>query len=119
MLPSLDAVCRAYAFMKLRHRWRRTLDLAGIEEALDEAATLAGGSPEREPAALLYAFLRRPMDLADGWPSLAYLIVELRLDPTDMELHALCMRLIARAPAERARYEDVLRFLEARIHPIR
>jgi hypothetical protein len=127
MLPSLDAVRRAYDFMKLRHRWRRPLDLVGIEEALREAATLAGDHTEAEPAALLYALMRRPMDLGDGWPLLAYLMVEnhvrnelhaeLRLDPGDMEVRALRMRIIARDPAERARFDDVRAFVDARVHP--
>jgi|HubBroStandDraft_6_1064221.scaffolds.fasta_scaffold720522_2 hypothetical protein len=127
MLPTLDAVRRAYAFMKARHRWRRPLDLVGVEEALREAATLAGDRPEDEPAALFYALMRRPMDLADGWPLLAYLVVEnharnalhaeLRLDPSDMELRALRMRIIARNPVERARFDDVRAFVNVRIRP--
>jgi hypothetical protein len=84
--------------MKVRHRWRRPLDVVGIEEALREAATLAGDHVEDEPAALLYALMRRPIDLADGWPLLAYLMAEnqarnalhaeLRLDPSDTEVRA-------------------------------
>jgi hypothetical protein len=125
MLPTLDAVRRAYDFMKVRHRWRRPLDVVGIEEALREAATLAGDHVEDEPAALLYALMRRPMDLADGWPLLAYLMAEnqarnalhaeLRLDPSDTEVRALRMRILARNPAERARFDEVRAFVHARI----
>jgi len=125
MLPTVDALCRAYDFMKARHHWRRPLDLAGIEEALREAATLAGDRVEDEPAALLYSLMRRPMDLADGWPLLAYLVVEnharsalhgeLRLDPSDAEVRALRMRIIARDPAERACFEDVRVFVHGRL----
>jgi hypothetical protein len=127
MLPTVDVVGRAFEFMALRHGWRRPMDRVGVEEALREAATLAGDRTEDEPAALLYALMRRPMDLADGWPLLAYLVVEnhtrralhaeLRLDPSETDLRALRMRILARDPAERARFEDVRAFLLARIHP--
>jgi hypothetical protein len=126
MLPTLAAIRGAYDFMKLRHRWRRPLDLVGVEEALREAATLAGDRAEDEPAALLYALIRRPMDLSDGWPLLAYLVAEnharaelhadLRLDPSDVDLCALRMRVIARDPAQRARFDDVRAFVHARLH---
>ncbi len=127
MLPTVESVRRAYEFMKLRYRWRRPPDLEGIEEALREAAMLAGDRAQDEPAALLYALIRRPMDLADGWPLLAYLVAEnharntssaeLRLDPSDTELRALRMRILARDPAERARFDDVRAFVDARIRP--
>lgn len=126
MLPALGDLVDAHAFMKRRYRWRRPLDVIGVEEALREAAALSCGRIDDEPAALLYALLRRPNDLTDAWPQLAYVVVEnfvrealhaeVRLDDLeDMDLRALRMRVNARAPADRATFEDVRAFLASRI----
>jgi hypothetical protein len=126
MLPGLGELVDAHAFMKRRYRWRRPLDVIGLEEALREAGALSGGRTDDEPAALLYALLRRPNDLTDAWPQLAYIIVEnfarvalgadVRLDDLeDMELRALRMRVNARVVADRATFEDVRAFLATRV----
>ena len=101
---------------------------AGVTEALRDAAACAGDRIEDEPAALLFAFLRRPMDLGDAHPELTFLLVRaharnalratLRLDAHDPELRALRMRLVARAPARRATYEDVRALVVERLRPI-
>jgi len=78
--------------------------------------------------ALLFALLRRPMDLGDANPDLAFLLASgharrtlgaaLRLDAHDPELRALRMRLLARDPARRATYEDVCAFVAERLRPL-
>jgi hypothetical protein len=125
MLPPLAEVLASCAFLKRRFHWRWTPDQAGVEEALREAAACAGDRVEEEPAALLFALLRRPMDLGDAHPGLAFLLARgharsalgsaLVLDPHDPELHALRMRLVARDPARRATYEDVCAFVADRL----
>jgi hypothetical protein len=128
MLPPLAEVLASYTFLKRRFRWRWALDPAGVEEALREAAACAGDRVEDEPAALLYALLRRPMDLGDAHPELAFLLARsharsalgaaLPLDAHDPELRALRMRLVARDPARRATYDDVCAFVAERLRPL-
>lgn len=117
-------ILRTHAFLARRFRWRRPLVVVGIDEALREAEALAAGRREDEPAALLLALLRRPMDLGDGWERLPLVLVEnlarqlgaeLRLDPRDDAVQALRMRAIARAPAERATFDEVRAFVAARL----
>jgi hypothetical protein len=128
MLPPLAEVLASYAFLKRRFRWRWPLEQAGVEEALREAAACAEGRVEEEPAALLFAFLRRPMDLGDAHPELAFVLAKgqarnalgaaLRLDAHDPALRALRMRLVARDPARRASYDDVCAFVAERLRPL-
>ena len=123
---SVAEVVRTHAFLARRFRWRLPLVLAGLEEALREAEALAGGRVEDEPAALLLALLRRPMDLGDAWERLPLVLVEnavrqlgaeIRLDPTDREVHSLRMRAVARKPTDRATFDDVRAFLAVRLRP--
>jgi len=125
MIPPLEKLLDAHAYLKRRFRWRRPLDVVGVEEALREAAALAHGRPEDEPAALLFALTRRPNDLTDAWDQLPLVLVEnllreqlgveVRLDPADLALRALRMRVLARDPAKRATFEDLRAFLASRL----
>jgi hypothetical protein len=125
MLPPLASVLRTHAFLKIRYRWRWDPDAAGIAEALREAESLAGGRPEDEPAALLFAFTRHKNDLADAWETLPFVFAknlvrealhaELLLTVDDPALHALRMRIIEREPAKRASFDEVRAFLAARL----
>lgn len=123
MLTSVADISDTHTFLARRFRWRWPLNLVGVEEALHEAERLAAGRTEDEPAALLLALWRRPMDLGDAWEQLPLVLVEnlarklgteVRLDPRDREVQALRMRVIARDPALRATLDDVRAFLEAR-----
>lgn len=67
MLPPLDELLDVCAYLQRRHRFRWELDPIGVEQALREAAALAGGRPEDEPAALFLALTRRRNDSADAW----------------------------------------------------
>ena len=125
---SASEVVRTHAFLARRFRWRLPLVLAGVEEALREADALAAGKAEDEPAALLLALLRRPMDLGDAWERLPLVLVEnlvrqlgaeIRLDPADREVQALRMRAVARKPGDRATFDEVRAFLAARLSPRR
>jgi hypothetical protein len=127
MLPRLEELLDGYAYLKRRHRIRWELDPRGVEDALREAAVLAGDRTEDEPAALFLALTRRRNDLADAWEMLPIIVVrnlapsvlgaELRLDPEDPDLRALRMRILARDPTKRATLEDVRTFFAARLVP--
>ena len=123
MLTSVADVVDTHAFLARRFRWQWPPDVAGVEEALREAESLAAGRAEYEPAALLLALWRRRMDLGDAWEQLPLILAEnlarkigaeVRLDPRDREVQVLRMRAIARDPALRATLDDVRAFLEAR-----
>lgn len=126
MIAVADVVA-AFEFLALRFRWRWPLDLVGVDEALREAEVLAAGREEEEPAALLFALLRRPMDLGDAWAELPLTTAQnlirkrgvmISLDARDPEVQALCMRVIARDPTRRATFDDVRAFLAERTRPL-
>ncbi|MFT3773924.1 MAG: hypothetical protein QM820_51805 [Minicystis sp.] len=128
MLPPLEELLSAYAFLKRRHRWRWHPDAAGIGEALREAEAIANGRVEDEPAALFFALTRRRNDLGDAWETLPVLVVqqltrtslqaELRVTVEDSDLRALRMRIVERELAKRATFDDVRAFLAARLRPL-
>jgi hypothetical protein len=122
MISSAD-ILHTHVYLARRFRWRMPIVIAGIDEALREAEALAVGRPEDEPAALLFALLRRPMDLRDAWERLPFVLAEnllrqlgaeIRLDPLAADVQALRMRVIARDPTERATLDDVRAFLAER-----
>jgi hypothetical protein len=101
LILSLDEVRRAHVFVARRFGLREQLDERRIVEALEEATRLAGGRPEDEPAAALFALNRRARALGGAWLSLPLLLAEnvarrhgllLRLDPQDVELENLRLR---------------------------
>ncbi|APR84030.1 Hypothetical protein A7982_09379 [Minicystis rosea] len=123
---SAAEVARTHAFLARRFQWRTPLDPVGIAAALREAEALAAGNTDDEPATLLLALMRRPMDLADAWERLPLILVEnllrhrghtIRLDPKDPEIRDLRMRCVTRDPAQRATLDDVRAFLAARLIP--
>jgi len=123
MLISAADVVEMYGFLALRFRWRRAPDVVGVEEALREADSLAGERIEDAPAALLFALIRRPMDLGDASERLPYVLVEnlarrlgaeVRLDPLAADMRTLRERILARDPERRATFDDVRAFLAAR-----
>jgi hypothetical protein len=125
MIPSVERIVQAVGFLGRRFRWRWPTNVAGLREAIAEAEVLAAGREEDEPAALLYALLRRPNDLGDAWPLLAILLAEnhaaelgraLRLQEDDA-LRSLRMRIIARDPDRRAGFSEVRNFVSARMSP--
>jgi hypothetical protein len=128
MLPRLEELLDGYEYLKRRHQWRWPIDPVGVAVALREAAALAGGCVEDEPAALLFALTRRRIDLADAWERLPLLLVrslarrslgaELRLDVDDPAVRALRMRILARDPEGRATFDDVRAFIAARLRPL-
>jgi hypothetical protein len=102
----------------------QSCDEARVAEALDEARALSAGTPEHEPAALLFALSRRPLAL---------------LGKTGWDYAVLCARNLARAGGAelviddildldilrlevnegQAGFEEVRAFIAARLHRVR
>jgi len=119
LIPSIDEVRAAHTFLARRFGFSPFLDGAAISDALAEAEDLARGRPEDEPAALLFAFTRRPRQLAEAWTRLPLVLAEnharragaeVRLDVRDVELENLRLRVTARL----ATFDDVRAWVAAR-----
>jgi hypothetical protein len=123
MIPSLAEVRRAYAFHARRFDLPRRFDEPAIAAALRDAADLAAGRREDEPAALLFTLTRLPRQLGEMWESLPLVLAEnharnalglhLRLSPEDVDLENLRLRVAART----ASFEDLRTFVAARLQP--
>lgn len=123
MIPSLAEVRRAYVFHARRHNLPRTFNEPAIAAALHQAAELAGGRIEDEPAALLFALTRHPRDLGEAWVGLPLLLAEnhaqstlglqLRLPAEDVELENLRLYVTA----GQATFEDIRAFVAGRLAP--
>jgi hypothetical protein len=110
MIPSLVEVRRAYSFHARRFNLPRRFDEPAIGTALRDAADLAVGRLEDEPAALLFALTRLPRQLGEMWEGLPLVLAEnharnalgihLRLAPEDIDL------------------EDLRAFVAARLRPL-
>lgn len=74
MLPSVEAVLLAPAWVVRRFGLDPRHDVAAIAEALHEAKTLAGDRIEDEPAALLFALSRRGRALGAAWEHAGLLV---------------------------------------------
>jgi hypothetical protein len=59
MLPTLEALLAGYALYARQNRFAPERDEARLADALREAAVLASGNPDDEPAALFFALGRR------------------------------------------------------------
>lgn len=120
MIPTLDEVEAAYAFLARRFGLARELDQEAVADALHEATDLAAGRVEDEPAALLFAMTKRPRRLGDAWQALPLVLAEnmartsglaLRLDVNDVDLESLRLRVVARL----ATFEEVRAWVESRL----
>ena len=60
MLPDLEALLAGYGLYAKQNRFAPDCDEGRLAEALGEARALAGSHPPDEPAALVFAFTRRP-----------------------------------------------------------
>ncbi|MFO0762246.1 MAG: hypothetical protein U0359_37750 [Byssovorax sp.] len=120
MIPPLDEVRAAHVFLARRFDLSRRLDEVAVAEALREADALAGGRIRDEPAALLFAFTKRPRKLGDAWQRLPLMLaenlarkadMELRLDVRDVELEELRLRVAVRS----ATFDDVRAWVAERL----
>lgn len=73
---AIEDVRAAHAFLARRFGLEDPLDEAAMVAALGEAAELAGGRAEDEPAAVLVALTRRPRRLGDAWLRLPLVIAQ-------------------------------------------
>jgi hypothetical protein len=60
MLPGLPRLLAGYELFAQRNRFSPARDEAALASALEDAAALVQGQEPDEPAALFYAFARRP-----------------------------------------------------------
>lgn len=119
MIPPLEEVRAAHVFLVRRFALARRLDESAIIDALHEAAELARGRVEDEPAAILFALTRHPKRLGDAWLRLPLILaenvarkanMELRLDVHDVALETLRLRVAAKL----ATFEDVRAWMVTR-----
>jgi hypothetical protein len=121
VIPSSDAFLRAYRTFARAHRLGFACDEGRVAEALREAATLAQGRPEDEPAALLFAFSTRARALPDGWRFVALcadnlarvglrasLVVD---DPFELDVIRL------RVAAKQISFDEMRAWVAARLRP--
>ena len=115
MIPPATRLQRDCVFLHLRYGYA-VPRLPVFDAARDEAVALAGDRRD-EPAALFFAFARRPADLGENWPLLPALLAKnhaarlgLELRATPAELHTLSMDLCLEGLA----FEDVRGFFAAR-----
>jgi hypothetical protein len=112
-------VLAGYVFTARRHGFGDANERA-VASGLSEAAALAELAHD-EPAAMFYAFGRRPRAFPGGWPRMPVLMarnqasaIGLRLNATDIELRPL---LVAIAGLEPMPWPEVRRFFAERLVP--
>jgi hypothetical protein len=100
VIPSSHEIIEGWAFVSRRLGRAGEVSRAAVEAAVQEARDLAR-APTDEPAALFYAFARRPRALLGGWRLMPRLLagmhcqrVGLRLEAGADELDQLRARII-------------------------
>jgi hypothetical protein len=115
VIPTADELLAAWPFVARRFMLLPGASQPAVEAALHEARALANGYTAHEPAALFYAFARRPRAFPGGWRLMARMIaigharkhgVPVNF-PSTAECDALCMAIVER----RAGFDEVLRQL--------
>jgi hypothetical protein len=121
MIPSVENVVAAHAFLARRYRVTGQVRGAAVEGALREAAERSAGRERDEPAAIFFAFARRPKICRGIWHQLPALLavnqaraVGLRLD-VSLETVA---RLRLDTVVDGATFEAVRDWFEKHLQPI-
>ena len=116
MIPTVDVVIEGFGLLARRYRWPGDLNARVIADAIGEARALATDERD-EPAAVFFAFARRPKALRQAWPLLprflaasvaAGLTMTIRATPEDFTTLRLAIA------ERRATYEDVRRWFAER-----
>jgi hypothetical protein len=122
VIPPLQAFLDGYRTWARGRGIAARFDEQRVAEALDEADQLAP-RPAEEPAAILYAFSKRPRALQDGWDFVercalnlarVELGAEIVLENPD-RLDFLRLRVLA----NQASFEEVRSFIAARLRRFR
>jgi hypothetical protein len=121
VIPPLAEFLQGYALFTRAHRLPARYDAARVAERLREAVSLAP-TPSDEPAALLFAFSKRPRALLDGWAYVARCAENLARaeigaeivleDPVDLDMIRL------RVFAGQAGFDDMRAFIAAHLRPL-
>lgn len=122
MIPPPGPFLSACSFWARSNALPLRFDEPRVVEALEEAEALAE-RPADEPAAILFAFSKRPNALPEGWTFVercalnlarVNLRAEIALETPDA-LDFLRLRVLA----NQASFDDVRAFIAARLRPIR
>ena len=120
-LPSADQILAGYAFLARRHGIvDRTISERGVRAALADAAVLADGDDATEPAAIFYAFARRPRITRGAWVELADVLADTQARSVGLavtagpgDLRALMVSVASRS----ADFAEVRAWFAARLTP--
>ena len=121
-LPAVGTVLAGYPFLARRHGLDPWISEVAVRGALVDAAALCAGDESAEPAALFYAFARRPRATRGAWILLPTLLAmnqaraigtPLR-ESTRGELRALATRITSRT----IDFDGVRAWFESRLAPI-
>ncbi len=121
MIPSADEILAGYPFAARRWKLIGVPSEMAIRAALEDATSLAASDPYSEPAALFFAFARRPRAFPGAWRTMPALLalnqarsIGCRLRTESDELNALLVRIASRDLA----FTDVHAFFAERLeHP--
>jgi hypothetical protein len=103
VIPSADEILAGYPFAA--RRWKLVGEPSGLAilAAVEDATTLAASDPYSEPAALFFAFARRPRAFPGAWRTMPALLalnqarsIGCRLRTDSRELNTLLVRIASR-----------------------
>lgn len=119
MLPSVDEVVGAHAYVARRYGVTDTLHEVGVRNALTLATGLAAGDAAAEPAALFYALACFPTSLGASWWVLPAVLAANHARTLGYHLRATrddLQRLYAPIAANTLEFDDVRAWFARRLH---
>lgn len=118
MIPSADRLLAGLSFALRRYRLGGPVSEAAVRAAVAEAIELSSGDERAEPAAIFFAFARRPRVVPAGWRTVPRVLagvhastLGLRLDASADEIEALVTRILLREVG----FPEVRAWFEARL----
>jgi hypothetical protein len=88
MIPGADEILAGYPFVKRRWRIEQDPSDGAVRAAVEDAQSLAGSEAHAEPAALFFAFGRRPRAFPGAWRLMPALLALNQLQSLDLRLAA-------------------------------
>lgn len=122
MIPSLDEVLSARAYLMRRFGFHAGHDPDLIRECLREAEQLAGGREEDELAAVLFTLTRRARALGGGWQRVPLMLLangarargyEIECSAENIELEELRLGIAGRVVT----FEETCAWVAAHLQP--
>lgn len=118
MIPSVDEVVGAHAYVARRYGLTEPLNPIGVRNALALAVGLASGERSAEPAALFYALVCFPKALGAAWWVLPAVLAANHARKLGYRLrtdHEALHRLYEPIAANALEFEDVRAWFERRL----